>query len=257
MAHQDGQSSGTIRSVQDLLEKLDSLTADGREKWYRGHRDVTWKLEAAVLRDEKHRKSEQAMLARFRQQAATAGLGHSFDEWGWITFAQHHTLPTRLLDWSESPLIGLFFACQEGPGGPVEEDGEFFTLDPCDLNIEAGDADVGNPYLLRDSTVGLDDYRPGKDAQHSRRPRSVIAPMVFDRIRFQSGCFTVEQTRDSKAGTEPLRQAKSLQSFHIPGDAKADLRRQLDVLGFNEVTVYRDLDRIATRIKTGHGRSKK
>ena len=39
-----------------------------------------------------------------------------------------------------------------------------------------------------------------------------------------------------------------------PGDAKPDLRVQLDTLGFNEVSIYRDLDRIATRIKNGHGR---
>lgn len=257
MAHEEEQPPVVIESVQDLLGLLDSLTADGREIWYRGHRDVTWRLEASVLRDETHRKTEQAMLARFRQQAASAGLGHAFDEWGWVTFAQHHALPTRLLDWTESPLVGLFFACEEGPKEAVEKDGELFALDPCELNKEAGDGDGGNPYLLRDSTPGLDDYRPGKDAQHSRKPRSVIAPMVFDRIRFQSGCFTVEQTREPIGDREPLRLARSLQSFIVPGDAKRNLRGQLEALGFNEVSVYRDLDRIARRIKVGHGRGGK
>ncbi|HCG54649.1 FRG domain-containing protein [Brevibacterium sp.] len=257
MENEEEGPVGEIKSVQDLLDLLDPLAADGREIWYRGHRDVKWKLEASVLRDGTHRKTEQAMLARFRQQAASAGLGHAFDEWGWVTFAQHHTLPTRLLDWTESPLVGLFFACEGGSNDAVEKDGEFFVLDPCELNKEAGDGDGGHPYLLRDSTSGLDDYRPGKDAQNSRKPRSVIAPMVFDRIRFQSGCFTVEQTREPTGDIEPLRAAASLQSFRVPGEHKRQLRSQLEALGFNEVSVYRDLDRISRRIKAGHGRGGK
>lgn len=253
----DGTSPRVIGSVAELLDLLTVLTGDGREVWYRGHRDRTWLLEPSVYRNERHRREERAMLARFRQQAASAGLGHAFDEWGWITFAQHHALPTRLLDWTESPLVALFFACEMEPPDdrhPVEADGEFFAIEPCGLNQEAGDSDAGNPCLLHDSTAPLDHYRPGKDGQHSSKPRSVIAPMVFDRIRFQSGCFTVEQTPDPTTSREPLRQAKSLQSFLIPGRVKRGMREQLDALGFNEVTVYRDLDRIAKRIKQGHGR---
>lgn len=258
MEYEEGKPAVVIESVEDLLGSLEALTADGHEIWYRGHRDWTWRLEASVLRDESHRKAEQAMIARFRQQAASAGLGHAFDEWGWVTFAQHHALPTRLLDWTESPLVGLYFACEEGPQGALEEDGELISLDPCDLNKEAGAGDSGNPYLLRDSTTALNGYRPGKDAGDSLKPRSVIAPMVFDRIRFQSGCFTVEQSRGPAGdNTEPLRAARSLETFTIPGEAKMKLRGQLEALGFNEVSVYRDLDRISRRIKDGHGRGGK
>lgn len=246
-----------IGSVEDLLRVLAPITADGRENWYRGHQDLSWRLEASTFRSERHRTGERAMLARFRQEAAAAGLPYAFDEWGWITFAQHHALPTRLLDWSQSPLVALFFASEatadlEQSG--VEPDGEFFILDPNDLNVEAGDNDGGHPRLLSDKDRKLQDYLPGKDAENPSKPRAVIAPLLFDRIRFQTGTFTVEQLPTATSDPEPLRKARALGSHVVPGNAKRPLRDQLDALGFNEVSIYRDLDRIAKRIKTGHGR---
>lgn len=246
--------------VQDLLNILGPIAADGREIWFRGHRDISWRLEPSAFRSEKHRSGERAMLARFRQEAASAGLPYAFDNWGWMTFAQHHALPTRLLDWSQSPLVALFFACEPGPElaqDKPEKDGEFFVLHPNDLNAEAGDNDGGHPRLLSDNEPRLKDYLPAKDAENPSKPRAVVAPLLFDRIRFQTGTFTVAQINGATSEPEPLREAKAIQAFKIPGDKKLNMRAELETLGFNQVSIYRDLDRIAQRIKEGHGRGMK
>ncbi|MBF4762752.1 FRG domain-containing protein [Nocardioides islandensis] len=244
-----------IGSVQDLLVSLQAITADGREYWYRGHRDSGWLLQPSVFRTPGHRDSEQSMLDRFRQEAATAGQPYSFDNWGWITFAQHHQLPTRLLDWSQSPLVGLYFACERGREAKPDEaeaEGELLMIDPRDLNEEAGDAGGGHPVLLKDGHSALDHYRPGHDASQRMKPRAVIAPMSFDRIRFQTGTFTVSQRPADGDAVPQLANARSLRRFLIPSGKKQTLREQLETLGLTEVTIYRDLDRIAGRIKATH-----
>lgn len=260
MTSPEGVATGQpkeIGRIQDLLDILDPITADGREIWFRGHRDISWRLEPSAFRNEKHRSGERAMLARFRQEAASAGLQYAFDNWGWMTFAQHHALPTRLLDWSQSPLVAMFFGCEPGPevtANRPEKDGEFFILHPNELNAEAGDNDGGHPRLLSDNDPRLQDYLPARDAENPSKPRAVVAPLLFDRIRFQTGTFTVAQISGATSDPEPLRKAKAIQAFKIPGDKKSDLRSELEALGFNQVSIYRDLDRIAKRIRDGHGR---
>jgi hypothetical protein len=245
-----------IRSVEDLIDVLSQVTADGLERWYRGHRRGDWLLSPSAFREESHRENEETMLARFRHEAAATGLQYGFDEWGWIAFAQHHELPTRLLDWSQSPLVGLYFATEATEALSAEEDGKngaFFVLNPAKLNRDAGDAD-GNLRLLSTSDEDLNKYLPGKDAGPQKTPRAVVAPLLFDRIRFQAGTFTVEQ-KPRPSQPQPLRDSPAVRVFVVPGEAKPAIRKQLEALGVNASTIYRDLDRISKRIKKTYGAS--
>jgi len=54
------------------------------------------------------------------------------DEWDWIFLMQHYRAPTRLLDWSESPLVALYFALVDKL--QEDSDGALWCMDPIALN---------------------------------------------------------------------------------------------------------------------------
>lgn len=243
-----GSHDEGVFRIESLAGYIDFLKVAGglassKDLWFRGQHDATWGLIPSVFRDGRLKSSEVTLLSRFRQKAAAHGARYGFDDWGWLVFAQHHGLPTRLLDWSESPLVALFFAT----GGNEATDGRVFVLNPRTLNLDAGDS-AGQLHLLSDQDATAALYFPERQAA-GQSPRAVVAPQLFDRVRFQNGIFTVSTPPPLSGGRkDPLRESQAVEEAIIPWRSKGDIRRELALLGFNETAMYMDLDRIAKQI---------
>lgn len=248
-----------IGSVAEYSTALRELGASGLQRpfWFRGHSNgPTYRLTASSNRSQQTKLNEGAMLKRFMQDAQ--GFLHDAPSgtWEWLFLAQHHGVPTRLLDWTENALVALYFACQ--PAAPTLEGvdpppGDVWVLLPTTLNDAAntwrGLHPEDLPMFGIDST--LDKYHPlptGPNApQEPKNPIAAIATRSFRRISNQWGTFTIT---DQLEALEDHPQATSfLTRISVRANNKADLLDELKSIGIEERVIYPDLHRLGQRVR--------
>jgi hypothetical protein len=189
-------------------------------------------------------KAEGDMLKLFRQEVAGRTGVSPAHEWDWVCLAQHHRLPTRLLDWSTNPLIGLYFAAEFDEGDAGDANGALYSLDPAALNERSfGSSNI----LLLGADRDLDDYLLSSPSQQKRDPVAVVAQQSFGRLIAQSGVFTLTHHKDSTPLADSL--APMLTRWIVPLASKERIRNQLAAMNIHAASVYVDPDRFALRIR--------
>jgi hypothetical protein len=233
--------AGVIEAARDVLRPFDNDTA-----WWRGHAKADWRLQAQVhRRDPKHQYGETTRIGHFVSRAPSRSHRPcpAADDWlRWLFLAQHYGLPTRLLDWTENPLIAAYFAVREHP---VDEDGCIWALWPTGLN---------RTFNATDGLVQISDPRVAKIAQSAFTGRksseeilAIDGQKIDPRMLAQMSRFTLHSRRIALESAQ--ENEVWLRQYMIPKNAKAKIRAQLSAVGIRHSNVFPDLENLAGELR--------
>lgn len=113
----------TVGSLPEFLQHIEEQCSGERNVLFRGHTNCSWLLEPKIARLKLRNRfrlpgAESELLRDFKRQALPYLARDLQNDWDWLAPAQHHGLPTRLLDWTTNALVALWFAVEQ----PPEED---------------------------------------------------------------------------------------------------------------------------------------
>ena len=101
-----------VKNFVDLHNVLERYQSD-YDWMYRGHSKIDWKIVPKAGRFKHIRDMETNFYNAWLRRAVEYVDSNPKDDWDWLAIAQHHGLPTRLLDWSLKPLVAAYFAVNE------------------------------------------------------------------------------------------------------------------------------------------------
>jgi hypothetical protein len=194
---------------------------------YRGVKKTTYDLKPSIARLNKENgepmdEDEEDLLFRLFKQKTLPFLKDKYDEMNLLSIAQHHGLPTRILDWTANPLVAAYFAVEKSFEKLEEKtDSIIFVFKG------KGNAKVTEQY----TSIKVDELKP------------FIPNYTDQRIINQCGVFTIHPFPWTAYQDEKIERVIVKEEF------RRELRHILHKLGINRLTMFPDIDGCCDHIK--------
>ena len=252
----------TIHSLGELVDRVtpsepDPVTRRRRDSGvFRGSADADLPLLTSLDRlggaGKPHTKAEleEHILRNFIRYSRPHIGGEALNDWEQLISAQHHGVPTRLLDWTYSPLVATFFATR-----PAEDEDErdraVWRLDWKRVHAKFELPGLSLLVTDLDELFGKDGHFTPWALMRRGAQRDFAAlvepPSLDDRIVAQAAVFTLcsDKTRSLDSFLERHGLGDTLTKFVVPKREVARLRDQLDLVGVDERRLFPDLDGVS------------
>jgi len=222
---------------------------------FRGASDKDFILGNSFKRNCKnHPEIEYHILRNFRKYARTAEPGLTRTLWKTLVLAQHHGLPTRLLDWTYSPFVAMHYATFNL--SQYDRDGIIWKVDFVELNkrapkilLDALIKEKCNAFtveILEEIIPDLKFYDKFPDGPH------VIffePPSMDERIVNQYALFSVISDSLIDFDDMLIENPDIYRRIIIPKELKWEIRDKLDQANITERVLFPGLDGLAQWLK--------
>src|SRR3954471_17176182 len=194
-------------------------------------------MSSLVRLSDDYRQLERHLIRNFRKYAHREAPGPTM--WDWLSLAQHHGLPTRLLDWTFSPFVALHFATASWP----EDDAVLLAVD-CDGVHELVPPTLREPLGRESALVFTTEMLAGcphhldefDDIGRDEEPFALFfePPSLDERIVNQAAVLSAMSNPTVQMEDWPEAHPDLWRAWRIPPDVKAEVRERLDQANVNE-----------------------
>jgi len=221
-------------SMLDYEDWINKMSLSGRVPVFRGQRR-NWPLLPRVSGNVPRGtilKNERRLLNEFKKNAPPCLQVVPTNDLDWLVVAQHHGLPTRLLDWTYNPLVALWFAFERS--NKIDSKPEVWML----LTTK------------EEHLPSIEDARPFA----GNRTKVFKPSFKIPRVKAQEGCFTLfKYIAKTNKGFVPLERnvvvRKRLTRIRIANYARDDILIRLKIKGYTKDRLYADIDAVAKHVK--------